>query len=481
MFRKHGMFAVCLLLGWQGLAQAELRLQDESVSSSIAFEWDEVQGADRYVLCLGSSAGTRDLGARGARDTRKVLNQLPTDGRDIHATLRARVDGRWRVDSELKFTASDSPLIYSPSNIEYGRDSSIVQFRGAAARFAWTSPRDEAAANYLLMAGTLEDPDAYGRRRAVGDDLFVSLSDLPVDGSPVWLTLLWRDHLNQRRKEAAVEFQASESDSISYPIADTRLPGSMVVFDLRWPEGVKKSRIRVGTVESPNAYGVWSGYHGRVVTALPTDGSDVIARHDVFDGRRWVNASQQRYLAGLRPDYLWGDCSEASLGRRLGRRAEVRFRPGEEVAISRATVLGVGKTGFDPKLYRILSDGCASDTAYVTLDSINVYMDSSEKGLMLWLAPSSGAASVEYYNTIDSSGPLHTLAAIHPADGIDRPVFIPLLYAQDFNDGLFHGLSIRSLDKNKPVKISEIRSVALDTPVEAYRKLRVGGRPILLP
>lgn len=454
------------LLLWVSPLAADLRLENESVSSTVAFEWDPVEGADRYVVWVGSVVGGHVLGRQSSSSTRLVIDGIPTDNSDLIATMRARVNGRWQIESSLVFSALQAPLIYSPFK---NHEDELPTLSGSAARFAWGNALDgESITTWLLMAGTLNDPDAYARRRAVGGDRYVSLSNLPVDGTSVWVTLMWRDHLNRWRTEQAVEFQASSTPSITYPVSGDQLTGSAEIFRVQMISGAEDSRLRIGTAIEPNKYGVW--YKRFEVVGLPLDGSGIVVLHDFYDGRRWVNASKISYLAGFSGDYLWGDCTPVQTGLRLRGSASYPFDEFWKEP-TRGTVMGLGVDSFDSRLFRHLTDGCASDTDYVTTESLDYYRDAGEKGLLLWLAPGSGAAKVRYINNVWGRGPLSILRAIHPTDGIAQPVYFPLNTATGDGSDEFY-FSIQALDPDKPVKISEIRAVTNSWPVGPYRKLR---------
>lgn len=452
-----------LVLLWVQPVSAELRVADQNISSSIAFEWDAVSGADRYVLWLGSASGTRDLGVRSSAGESTAINQLPTDGQFLHATLRARVDGHWRVEDQIQFSARSEPLINFP--ITGSSQQELAQLRGKAAKFAWSSAGDGHVMKYLLMAGTLDDPDAYSRRRAFTGDEFVSLQGLPIDGSSIWVTLMWRGEHGRWRKERPVEFQASLEPRLQSPVPGGRFDGSAQEFAYS-PYGIQGAtdrRLRIGTTDSSTAYGVWKG-HNPAVASLPVDGSPIIVHFDFHDGRRWVNVSRTEYQSALPGPYLWGECTEVDEGRRLG---WTKYGPWD-MNWQKSTRGTITSASLDWRLYRIVSDRCASDSAYITLSDFIYHPGSNEKGVLLWLAPDSGAAEIGYsYARHAGDGAMNPdiLRALHASKGIATPVFLPLPnYEVD--------LRIRSLDPTRPVKISEIRSVPRNFPVTSYRMIR---------
>ncbi len=471
--------AVCALpLAFSGLltgAVADLRVSD--VSSSTAFEWDAVAGADRYVVHIGSAAGGKDILRRGSSGTSLVAQQLPVDGSTLHATLHARVDGRWSRNATLAFDTIGRPLIHRPSLWTYTGESPVLQ--GSVARFAWSQPTGNAASRFVVMAGTADDPDAFARRAAVAGDQFVSLGGLPLDGSQILVTLLWRDSQGRWRREKPVEYQASAEPFVQVPTNGSQLSGSSAKLKLAYIDGLVtgsgiRLRVRMGTPDSSAAYGIWNPVEGNgrsrnvfLTAGLPTDGSAVVATPQVFDGRRWTFYKPVQFVAANPSSrYLWGDCSSAEQGRRL----------------PRSVMIG----NLDGKLYRLLSDGCASDRDYVVEPDFGLSLRGGTptghvKGVLLWLAPDSGPGKVTVLtrdNEHTTRSQRRALRTVPPASDIAAPVYVSLASDSDAVEGFGESyyearlkyLSFSSLDSERPVKVSEIRLVRGGDDVSSLRR-----------
>ena len=170
---------------------------------------------------------------------------------------------------------------------------------------------------------------------------------------------------------------------------------------------------------------------------------------------------------------LWGECtSTANLGsplRRLDRdhRILVDYADG---GIGNINNENFGES--DAQVITVLSDGCASDSTFLSPDYFHAYIAPDEKGLYLWLAPDSGAAMVEVKKA-EGMGRLYTGAFTHviqSSSGINKPVFFALS-----NDTW--RISISPLDADNPVQLSEVRTAPAEDDISSLRKARFSGQP----
>lgn len=350
------------------------------------------------------------------------------------------------------------------------------------------------------MAGTKQDPDAYARSlirasklracpHTLGCDGSGTLSGLPLDGSTYWVTLAWRDDLGTWRWEQSVQVIAGSSRAIVSPEPGSQLNENTVSFkniDISLT-GVEKRRWRFGTTEKPSKYGTWPSQSWRyentqTISSLPVDGSEIIAKFDIFDGRRWINVDTAHYTAARGMPYLWGDCTNTET---LGVRAiPFKVEPNPDGEAERGIwqkYAPYNRGGFYDVLSREknkLRDGCASDSNYILagepLPTPQMFISKREKGFYLWLNNGSGAAQVEIsMDEIERSGHPR-LYALPPNDGNPSPVFIPL---PAHGWGYGYNMRFHPIDENKPVKISEIRMARKNDDVSMLPKLRFNGAP----
>ena len=450
----QGLAAALLLVGMVPSVLADIRVDDPSSSSSIAFDWDPVEGADRYVVWVGSSTEARDLAAKSASGLSRVVDALPTDGRTLHATLKARVAGRWQTAASTSFAAASEPLIHQRN--ELTGEIAVFFLREVPA----------GSTRMLMMAGTATDPDAYDRRGLATDASRVALNELPVDGSQMLVSLWWMDANNRWRKEQPVTFTAASGSAIISPEAGTVLSGSAELFNFSFIAGADKNRIRIGTITSPNAYGVWNkGGSSTPVVGLPLDGSEVVVRYEIHDEQRWVLVSSVTYQAALPGDNLWGDCTAID---GPGQRVRVKMNDGDNSTEWGQTPYSVVTTQ-SWAVDRILRNNCASDSEYVTIDTmLGVPLRQAAGGLYVWLAPGSGAATLSWEPWTFTGSYPPVLRGLPVAGNVLAPIHVPIPSSAG-------KLRVKPLDANKPVKITEIRVSALSDDITALRKGRWSG------
>ncbi len=152
-------------------------------SASATFSWSAGTGVSAYALYVGSSPGVFDLYAKyeGINTTDTVSN-LPVDGRPIYVRLYSLTSAGWRFNGYTisAFTDPAGPLslMTSPAN-----GSTLAS---ASAAFTWSAGNGVGA--YALYAGST--PGAYDiYAKAEGTSLTDTVTNLPVDGSPVYVTL----------------------------------------------------------------------------------------------------------------------------------------------------------------------------------------------------------------------------------------------------------------------------------------------------
>ena len=152
-------------------------------SASATFSWSAGTGVIQYYLVVGSSPGVFDIYNKleGSNLTDTVSN-LPTDGRRIYVRLYSLTSAGWKFNAYTydAFTSSTGPLalLTSPT------DGST--FTSASSAFSWNAGIGAAA--YALYVGNT--PGAYDLyAKAEGNSLSDTVTTLPEDGSPVYVTL----------------------------------------------------------------------------------------------------------------------------------------------------------------------------------------------------------------------------------------------------------------------------------------------------
>ncbi len=152
-------------------------------SASATFSWSAGTGVSAYALYIGSSPGVFDLYAKAeGSNLSDTVNNLPVDGRRIYVRLYSLTSAGWKFNAYTydAFTSPTGPLalLTSPT------DGSTLS--ASSAVFTWSAGTGAAA--YALYVGSTPanyDIDATAEK----SDLTDTVSNLPQDGSPVYVTL----------------------------------------------------------------------------------------------------------------------------------------------------------------------------------------------------------------------------------------------------------------------------------------------------
>jgi hypothetical protein len=161
-------------------------------SGDATFSWtDNGATVDDWQLLVGTSMGDNSLfdsGVLPSTTTTTVVSGLPEDGSTLHATLRW-TDGGGTSEVNYTYTASSGPggggvpMMVSPLN------GSTLS--GASETFTWSADGADVDKWRLEIGTVVDGRDIYGKSldTTVTSQL---ISDLPTDGSTVYVTLKWK-------------------------------------------------------------------------------------------------------------------------------------------------------------------------------------------------------------------------------------------------------------------------------------------------
>lgn len=145
------------------------------------FTWGGGSGVTTCALWLGSSPGGYDLLAANVTVSGSRAITLPNDGRKIYATLHSLIGGTYRSNSWV-FIAAD---VGSPK-AEMTSPSNTSTLAGSTVTFSWNP--GSAATSYALWVG--RQPGGYDLYAGTeGTRTTKMLTNLPTDGSPIYVTL----------------------------------------------------------------------------------------------------------------------------------------------------------------------------------------------------------------------------------------------------------------------------------------------------
>lgn len=193
----------------------------------VTFEWSANGfGVDDWQLLVGSSVGSGDFfdsAVLPSTTTMADVSGLPEDGSTIHVTLRWSAGGS-ATEKGYIYTAADvstdGPAMVSPV------DGSTLD--GATQTFQW-SANGAAVTKWRLEVGTspgAQDLFLKGISTATTSQV---VEGLPVDGSPVYVTLKWR--VDGNVEAASYTYTSGSGSGNSAPVVTVDSPASGSSFN----------------------------------------------------------------------------------------------------------------------------------------------------------------------------------------------------------------------------------------------------------
>lgn len=152
-------------------------------NSSQTFTWEAVPGNSGYLLKFGSAYDGNDLGVHFVESgtTSFTKTDLPMDGSTIYVSLSWSTDVYGLVTLEYEYTSAIQAGITSPV------DGTVLN--GGTQTFEWVPVPDNNS--YLLKFGSSPGGLEYGIHVIDPAVNAFTKSDLPTDGSVVYVTLAW--------------------------------------------------------------------------------------------------------------------------------------------------------------------------------------------------------------------------------------------------------------------------------------------------
>lgn len=175
----------------------------ETLSNSHAlFTWPAIPGASKYVLRLGNSAGGRDIRSAGSGiSTQLALRHLPTDGREMYATLMFQTAERyWRFGPTVQLKTVNWPILKISSHIQ----SEVLT--SDFAKFSW--PHMPTAQRYHIRLGSEPGGRDLGARSTT-DQTDATIRHLPTDGRDVYVTVQFQNSDGRWHRGPSVVVQAA--------------------------------------------------------------------------------------------------------------------------------------------------------------------------------------------------------------------------------------------------------------------------------
>jgi kumamolisin len=258
--------------------------------TSATFEWHAYTGATAYWLDVGSTAGGNNYYSSGSLSTStfsEPVTTLPSNGSTVYATWYYLLSGSW-VPTDYTYTAfgggSSRGVITSPV------PSSTLT--GSSVAFTWTAGSEATA--YWIDVGSTSGGNNYYSSGNLGNVLTKTVSGLPTNGSPVYVTLysLVGGQWLGNPYTYTASSQSSAQGVLTTPPPSSTLTSSAVTFD--WTAGSPGPYsywLDIGSSAGGNNY-YSSGNLGNVTTTtvsgLPTNSSTIYVTLYTLISGSWV-------------------------------------------------------------------------------------------------------------------------------------------------------------------------------------------------
>ena len=259
--------------------------------STAAFLWYPNASASNYWVDVGSTYGGNNYeqsGPLSGNGCGLTVKNLPEDGSTIYVTWWYDIGGTWAY-IEYSYTAYGGlGVIYSPAN--------GATLAGSSQLFQWSAGAEATA--YWLTAGGAPGGNNYYSSGNLGNVLSVTATNLPTDGSQVYVTLFtftageWL--YNQYTYTAAGGL--SQLAQITSP-PPGEVDGTQVTFNWTAGSGGESGYwLDLGTY--PGGHTIYqSGNLGLVYTTtvfdMPNDGSTVYGTMWTLIGGQWYYNTYQ--------------------------------------------------------------------------------------------------------------------------------------------------------------------------------------------
>ena len=265
--------------------------------SNTTFQWVGDPTATAFWIDIGSSPGGNNYYSSGSLPTTTLsaaVSGLPTNGSTIYVTLYWLIAGSW-TPNPYTFTAFNASggagIITSPA------PGSTLS--GNTVTFGWTA--GTAATAYWLDIGNAPGGNNYFSSGNMGNVLTRTVSGLPTNGGPVYVTLYslvsgaWTPHTY-----TYTAFNlATASGALTTPTPGSTLASSTVTFG--WTAGTGSSAYWMDIGSSAGGNNLYSsGNLGNVLTktvsGLPANGITIYVTLYSFIAGQWI-ANHYTYTA----------------------------------------------------------------------------------------------------------------------------------------------------------------------------------------
>jgi hypothetical protein len=250
---------------------------------SVTFAWNSVTGAQAYYLDVGTSSHVNQYYSQNqGLNTSVTVGGLPTNGSQVNVTLYTEFGGNWY--SNLYIYTAESFTLASMATPSAGSPLS-----GQSQTFTWSAASSGVQA-YYLDVGTSSQVNYYYSQNQ-GLNTSATVSNLPVDGSTVYVTLY--SQFNGTWYNNQYTFSAALPAAMTSPANGSTFAGSSQTFT--WTTGNSVTQITLSIGSIPGGTDIYSENEGMNTSAtvnnLPTNGETLyVTLTSLIEGTSYSNS-----------------------------------------------------------------------------------------------------------------------------------------------------------------------------------------------
>ena len=266
--------------------------------STATFRWSAGTAVARYFLFVGLWQGGNTIFSQDMNTALEAtVANLPVDGSTVYVRLWSYIDGAWQFnDYTYKAAGSVTPVKASMTSPAPG---SVLP--GATVTFQWSA--GQAVTRYFLFVGRWQGGNTLFNQD-MGTSLSATVSNLPVDGTPVYVRLwsyiqgAWQ--FNDYVYTASGTLPAGQKGQLVSPAPGSTLGGASATFT--WTPGtrVEKFWLFIGTsLGNNNIYGGDQGTAtSATISGLPVNGQVIYVRLWSYIDGAWQYSDASYRAAG---------------------------------------------------------------------------------------------------------------------------------------------------------------------------------------
>jgi hypothetical protein len=248
-------------------------------SSSATFQWSSGTGVTAYYLYVGTSVGANDLfGQNTGLNLSTNVSNLPVNGSTLYVRLWWFIT-TWQFTDYTYTAAATVPAMISPTP-----GSTLTS---VSATFQWSSGAG-VTSYYLYVGSSVGANDLFGQ--SIGLNLSANVSNLPVNGSPLYVRLWWLNAAGWQ----FTDYTYTAATVVTPPAMVSPPPGSALTYTsatFQWSSGtgVTNYYLYVGSsVGANDLFGQNAGPNlSANVSNLPANGSTLYVRLWWFSAAVW--------------------------------------------------------------------------------------------------------------------------------------------------------------------------------------------------